>query len=179
MYERIKEYFNELMTGKILSVSGSNNFYQLIDMEASEITEVEYPNVDMQNLPFNDETFDFVLSDQVIEHVENPQKAIQESYRVLKKGGTAIHTTCFMNYLHSCPKDFFRFSPDALRYLCRDFSEILQCEGWGNRIALVLCFINERFRFMNIPERKWSVRHLIATWNEKRYSIVTWIVIKK
>ena len=135
MYKRIKENFNELMTGKILCVSGINNFYHLIDMEASEITEVEYPDVDMQNLPSNEETFDFIVSDQVVEHLENPQKAIQESYRVLKKGGIAIHTTCFINSLHLCPKDLWRFSPDALRYLCRDFSEILRCEGWGNHIA--------------------------------------------
>jgi hypothetical protein len=32
---------------------------------------------------------------------------------------------------------------------------------------------------MDIPESKWSIRHLIATWNEKSYPIVTWIVAKK
>lgn len=179
MCRRIKECFNEPIRGKILGISGIKKFYHLIDLDNSRITETEYPDVDMQNLPFNEETFDFIISDQVIEHLENPQKAIQESYRVLKEGGTVIHTTCFMNYFHPYPKDFWRFSPDALRYLCRDFSEILQCEGWGNRIALLLCFTSDRFRFMSIPESKWSIRRLVATWNEKRYSIVTWVIAKK
>lgn len=32
-----------------------------------------------------EESFDCVVSDQVIEHLENPGKAIAESHRVLKK----------------------------------------------------------------------------------------------
>lgn len=179
MYGRIKRCFKESMTGKILGISGIKNFYPFIDMESAEITEVRYPDVDIQSLPFNENTFDYVISDQVIEHVENPKKAIHESYRVLQKGGIALHTTCFMNYFHPSPKDLWRFSPDALRYLCDEFSEILQCEGFGNRILHLLCFTSDRFRFMKIPETKWSIRHLIATWNEKRYPIVTWVVAKK
>jgi len=178
MYKRIKECFKEPINGKILGISGIENFRPLISKDA-EVLDVHYPEVDMQSLPYKDNSFDFVISDQVIEHLENPKKAIEESYRVLKRGGIAIHTTCFMNYIHYCPKDYWRFSPDALRYLCKDFSEILQCEGWGNRIAILLCFISDKFRFMKIPETKWSIRRLIATYNEKRYPIVTWVVAKK
>ena len=93
--------------------------------------------------------------------------------------GTAIHTTCFMNAIHHYPKDFWRFSTDALKYLCKDFSEILQSEGWGNRIAILLCFIGNRFRSISIPENKWSLRRLIAIWNETNYPIVTWVIAKK
>jgi ubiquinone/menaquinone biosynthesis C-methylase UbiE len=135
----------------------------------------------MQNLPFKDDTFDFVISDQVIEHIHDPKKAICESHRVLRKGGAAIHTTCFMNYFHPSPIDFWRFSPDALRYICKacGFSKIIQCEGWGSRIVNLLCFISDIFRSMKIPETRWSVRHLIATLNEERYPIVTWVVARK
>ena len=76
-------------------------------------------------------------------------------------------------------KDYWRISNDGLRYLCRNFSEILFCESWGNRIAIILCFISDRFRFMRIPETKWGIRHLIANYNEDIYPIVTWIVVKK
>lgn len=178
MFKKIRECFEEPMSGKILGISGIENFRQLINSNA-EILEVQYPEVDMQNLPLEDNIFDFVISDQVIEHLENPGKAIAESYRVLKKSGIAIYTTCFINYIHFGPKDFWRFSPDALRYLCKDFSEILQCEGWGNRIAILLCFLSDRFRGMNIPETKNSIRHLIASYNEERYPVVTWIIAKK
>jgi len=178
MYKKIRELFYQPIKGKILCVSSNWNFLPVINEDA-DILEVQYPKVDMQNLPYEDNNFDFVISDQIIEHLEDPKKAIKESYRVLKKKGIAIHTTCFMNYIHPCPKDFWRFSPEALRYLCKDFSEILQCEGWGSRIALLLCFISNRFRFMNIPEKSWSIRHFIATWNENRYPVVTWIIARK
>lgn len=183
MYKRIEECLKANncipMSGAILGISGVKNFYPLIDRETSKLTETQYPNVDMQELPFASNHFDFVISDQVIEHLENPTKAIDESYRVLKVGGIAIHTTCFINYIHAFPKDFWRFSPDALKYLCKNFSEILQSEGWGNRIALFLCFISDRFRFMTIPESRWSLRHLIVTSNEKSYPIVTWVLARK
>jgi len=179
MYKRISQCFKEPIKGEILGISGIKNFYPLIDMENAKLVEVEYPEVDMQALPFNEKTFDFVISDQVIEHLEDPQKAVNESRRVLKQGGIAIRTTCFINYVHPSPEDYWRFSVSALKYLCGGFSEILQCEGSGNRIALLLCFISDRFRFMNIPETKWSMRHLIATYNERKYPIVTWVIARK
>jgi len=145
MYKRIGECFGQPIKGKVLGVSGIDNFKFLISND-SDVLNVQYPEVDMQNLPYKGNSFDFVISDQVIEHLEDPKKAIKESYRVLKKGGTAIHTTCFINFLHVCPKDFWRFSPEALRYLCQNFSNILQCESWGNRLAILLCFMSDRFR---------------------------------
>jgi len=178
MYKRIGEYFEEPLKGRILGISGIKNFYPFISMKEAELTEVDYPEIDMQNLPYKDNSFDFVISDQVIEHLEDPKKAIRECYRVLRNGGITLCTTCFMNYVHPCPKDFWRFSPDALKCLCKDFSEILQCEGWGNRVAVLLCFC-DRFRFMSVRENRISIIRKIATWNEERYPIVTWIAARK
>jgi ubiquinone/menaquinone biosynthesis C-methylase UbiE len=167
------------ITGKILGISGIDNFYILIDRTNAQLEQTSYPEVDMQNMPYNDNTFDFVISDQILEHLEDPPTAINESYRVLKPGGIVIHTTCFLNYLHFFPQDLWRLSPDALRYICRHFSEILISKGWGNRFAIVLCFISNKFRFMKIPETKWSIKRLIATYNEHHYPIVTWIIARK
>lgn len=178
MYKELRESLKEPMKGKILGISGIDAFRPFISTSA-EILDVHYPDVDMQCLPFEDNCFDFIISDQVIEHLENPQKAIQESYRVLKTGGIAIHTTCFINFIHNCPKDFWRFSPEALKYLCRDFSEVICCNGWGNRVAIILCFISNRFRFMRIPDHKWSIRYILAHHNEEKYPIVTWVAVKK
>ena len=40
-----------------------------------------------ESLPFNDETFDLVYSTNVLEHVKDPKKVLEESVRVLKSGG--------------------------------------------------------------------------------------------
>jgi len=178
MYQKIAETLREPLAGKILGVSGIDAFRPLICKQA-EVLDVHYPEVDMQNLPFKDNSFDIVISDQVIEHLEDPKRAIMESHRVLREGGIAIHTTCFINYIHPYPKDYWRFSPEALEYLCSDFSEILSCEGWGSRFAIYLCSLSDLFRFMQIPDSRWSVRRMIALHNEARYPISTWVIARK
>lgn len=48
--------------------------------------------VDLCNIPFMDNTFDIVISEDVFEHVANYDKALQEIFRVLKPGGCHIFT---------------------------------------------------------------------------------------
>jgi len=43
-----------------------------------------------EDLPFEDNSFDYVISLQVLEHVENPRPLLKEMYRVLKPGGEAV-----------------------------------------------------------------------------------------
>jgi SAM-dependent methyltransferase len=42
-------------------------------------------------LPFEDDTFDLVISDQVFEHVQDQARAFQELFRVTKPGGHGMH----------------------------------------------------------------------------------------
>jgi len=43
-----------------------------------------------ENLPFPHQTFDAILSHEVLEHVKNDQRAIQEMLRVLRPGGRIL-----------------------------------------------------------------------------------------
>jgi len=45
---------------------------------------------DICDLPFEDESFDVVLCNHVLEHIKDDTKAMQEIYRILRKGGWAI-----------------------------------------------------------------------------------------
>ncbi len=45
---------------------------------------------DICNLPFEDEVFDVVLCNHVLEHIEDDKKAMSELFRVLRKGGMGI-----------------------------------------------------------------------------------------
>jgi SAM-dependent methyltransferase len=46
--------------------------------------------VDITNMPFTDNQFDFFICSHVLEHVDSDDKAISELYRILKKGGCGI-----------------------------------------------------------------------------------------
>src|SRR5690606_9384691 len=45
---------------------------------------------DICDLPFEDNTYDFILCNHVLEHIPDDTKAIKELYRLLNPGGTAI-----------------------------------------------------------------------------------------
>lgn len=45
---------------------------------------------DICNLPFQDNTYDIILCNHVLEHIPDDKKAMQELYRVLKPGGMGI-----------------------------------------------------------------------------------------
>jgi|TARA_B110000305_G_C19365772_1_gene601830 predicted SAM-dependent methyltransferase len=45
---------------------------------------------DICDLPFEDNSFDFIFCNHVLEHIHNDTKAMQELYRVLKKGGMGV-----------------------------------------------------------------------------------------
>ena len=46
--------------------------------------------VDICKLPFEDNSFNLIICNHVLEHIQDHIKAISELYRVLKKGGTLI-----------------------------------------------------------------------------------------
>jgi ubiquinone/menaquinone biosynthesis C-methylase UbiE len=45
---------------------------------------------DICDLPFEDNQYDVILCNHVLEHIPDDTKAMQELYRVLKPGGMAI-----------------------------------------------------------------------------------------
>jgi len=47
----------------------------------------------IMEMPFKTDTFDVVVSSEVIEHVPNPNQALRECFRVLKPGGSFVVTT--------------------------------------------------------------------------------------
>jgi SAM-dependent methyltransferase len=76
---------------------------------------------DAHALSFRDGSFEVVLATEVLEHLQEPQKAVDEMFRVLKPGGTLLLTTRFLFPLHDAPHDYFRYTRYGLQYLFRRF----------------------------------------------------------
>ncbi len=47
-------------------------------------------NMDLQLIPFKNDSFDCILCSHVLEHIPDDQKAMQEIFRILRPGGWAI-----------------------------------------------------------------------------------------
>jgi hypothetical protein len=54
---------------------------------------------------------------ETLEHITEPWTAIERMYAALEPGGLVILTTVFSFPIHECPGDYWRFTPDGLRYL--------------------------------------------------------------
>lgn len=82
---------------------------------------------DIHNLPLANNSVDAIVCLAVLEHVENPFKAMTEIYRVLKPGGFCLITIPFLYYYHAEKgyyKDYWRFTEDALELLFKNFSKM-------------------------------------------------------
>jgi SAM-dependent methyltransferase len=68
-------------------------------------------------IPARSASFDCALCTSVLEHLEEPERALRECFRVLRPGGSAVYTVPAFWHLHEQPRDFFRYTPFGLRYL--------------------------------------------------------------
>jgi SAM-dependent methyltransferase len=91
---------------------------------------------DAHDIPFEDETFDGVIVQAVLEHVVDPYRCVEEIHRVLKKGGLVYAETPFMQQVHMGRYDFTRFTHSGHRRLFRHFDEIASGPVCGPGMAL-------------------------------------------
>ncbi|WP_026935392.1 class I SAM-dependent methyltransferase [Christiangramia echinicola] len=89
------EFFNKDL--KVLHFAPEQAFYKRF----RKLNNLEYTTTDLNSpladvkadicdLPFENDSFDFILCNHVLEHIPDDTKAMQELYRILKPGGTAI-----------------------------------------------------------------------------------------
>ncbi len=123
------EYCRRYAHGKMVDIGcGTKPYAELLQAYVSEHVGVDHEgtfhskdNIDLLGtayaIPAVDASFDSALCTAVLEHLEEPELALQECYRVLKPGGVAIYSVPFIWHLHEEPRDFYRFSKYGLDYL--------------------------------------------------------------
>lgn len=82
------------------------------------------------DIPLDNASFDTATCNAVLEHLEEPEVAIAECFRILRPGGVAIYTVPHIWHLHEEPRDFYRFTKYGLRYLFEKVGfEVLELEA--------------------------------------------------
>jgi len=105
------------------------NYVEKVDYKILDKDKSYNPDIvgDIHKLPLADSSVEAIICLSVLQHVEEPQKAVKEIYRVLKLGGYFFAYVPFLYYYHPLPghyKDFYRFTYDGVKYLTRDFNKI-------------------------------------------------------
>ena len=186
MYKAIEaEPRTRITAGPVLSISHSNDLCKRLGASAQDIVEANYPEQKINQLGFAADSFAAVCSDQVFEHIEcTPTEAVEEVWRVLKPGGLAIHTTCFLTPYHGSPDysdirngDFWRFTPSGLARLHTRYSEVIVADGWGHPIEALVGFLG--LTHMRVPEARWHPLNRLARLNRKSYASLVWVVARK
>lgn len=128
LYKSVSKHSGHI-SGRVLDVGCGSKPYGNIFKNVTEYVGMEFdspenrkrtgPDVfyDGRHFPFEDSSFDSVISTEVLEHVFNPDEHLQEVLRVLKPGGVMFLTCPFMWMEHQKPHDYGRYSSYGLRHL--------------------------------------------------------------
>ena len=158
----LKRFASIYLKGRLIDIGCGEKPYS--DMIKPYVT--EYVGVDHQDtlhdkshidrfgtaydIPAEDSEFDSAICTAVLEHLEEPDKAIKETNRVLKKGGYAIYTVPLFWHLHEEPRDFYRYTKYGLKYLFEkngfEIVELKALSGFWVTFGQELVYYLWRFR---------------------------------
>ena len=83
-------YWTKRINDKIAKTIGVDVSDEFLKKAKKDYPELEFYKMDFHKLEFEDESFDCVYADNVLEHSPHPQKALKEIYRVLTKKGLLV-----------------------------------------------------------------------------------------
>ncbi len=124
-----QEFLRKFKKMKNLDYTSADLFSPIVDVKA-----------DILDLPFDSESFDVVICNHVLEHIEDDRKAMSELFRVMKHGGWGIFQVPMKNSLEKTYEDFTIKDPkerqkhfgqyDHVRWYGMDYFDRLRSVGF-------------------------------------------------
>jgi len=126
-------------SNSILDVGGGNRFqkgmkeyeeiFQGKDYKTLDTVSEYKPDIvgDIKNIPLDDSSVDAVICRAVLEHIDDPFKAVSEIYRVLKPNGKCLVSLPFLYPYHAEKGyygDYYRFTKEGAKHMFKKFSAI-------------------------------------------------------
>ncbi|MFZ6718962.1 class I SAM-dependent methyltransferase [Undibacterium sp. Ji49W] len=110
-------------------------------------------------IPVEDGSFDTAVCTAVLEHLEEPELALKECFRVLRPGGYAIYSVPFIWHLHEEPRDFYRFTKYGLEHIFKKAGfVIVELEALsGFWVTFGQLFVYNLYRFNRGPLRWFRI----------------------
>jgi len=111
-------------------------------------------------LPFIDECMGGTMLISVLEHLEDPQLALSEVYRVTKIGGYLLIATPFSFPVHGFPSDYRRWTSEGLKLEMKNAGfEVLDEVVIGDAFASLALNVNLLLKY-HLRESRWTVTRL-------------------
>jgi SAM-dependent methyltransferase len=128
LYKEMEAFARDVPRGARLldAGAGSGPYKQLFTHARYESADFERINkgyqentyiCDLASIPVEDNCFDFIIFNQVMEHLPEPQLVLVELRRILKRGGKLLYTGPLFYEEHEQPYDFYRYTKYGVRYL--------------------------------------------------------------
>jgi SAM-dependent methyltransferase len=125
-----------------------------------------------------DGSYDFVLSTQVLEHVQNPRLYLLECHRILRPGGRILLTSHGMIAEHGCPHDYQRWTARGLEELFRGAGfQILRSGKMTTQIRGIVQLMNMFAPDLRCPNRRFL--HFILAIVRKLYLVLLMPLLNK
>lgn len=124
-----QEFLRRFKKMNNLSYTSADLFSPIVDVKA-----------DVLDLPFENESFDVIICNHVLEHIVDDRKAMSELHRVMKSGGWGIFQVPMKNSLEKTYEDFSITNPkerqknfgqyDHVRWYGMDYFDRLKSVGF-------------------------------------------------
>jgi SAM-dependent methyltransferase len=139
---------------------------------------------DVEALPQADNSIGTVIAMNTFEHVPRFWRGFEEIRRVLRPDGALFLSCPFYFHIHDYPSDYWRFTPEALRLLLREYpSQILGWQGPAKRPASVWALAFREARPAITPHQFEQYRRLLSRYARQplsrrrqwRYRLGRWL----
>jgi ubiquinone biosynthesis O-methyltransferase len=127
----VLSYFLAKKGGDVTGIDISEKAIGFAKEKCKDINNLEFKVASVYKLPFSDETFDYVVSSEVIEHIAEPEKMLRGIKRVWNKKGKVIITT---------PIRYTKKPLDKMHYqefFEEDFRKILEENFKGYKVEII------------------------------------------
>jgi SAM-dependent methyltransferase len=119
-------------------------------------------------IPLEDNSIQSAMATEVLEHCPEPQRIIDEIFRVLEPNATFFLTVPFLWNLHEVPYDECRYTPFALERMLKNAGflsiEIKAHGGWNAALGLMLACWCRRYWKNNILKFAFSLLFFPFIW---------------
>jgi len=130
-FEKFVQNLSTVKSPRVLIIGGgtvgtgskclyNSNTIEVIAFDVYDSPEIQFI-ADAHQIPLESNSVDGVVIQFVLEHVLEPQKVVDEIYRVLKDDAIVYAETPFLQQVHEGAFDFTRFTESGHRYLFRKF----------------------------------------------------------